>query len=136
MPFWQSVHAANVLLYGLLGVYLVLTIVAGVYSIGRRLLPVWFWTVSLAGLVLVVIQAGAGLTVYLAGTPPRRSLHLLYGALVLAAALIQYGLRPGGFFRRTFAAELSWGEARTLALISLTQFALLLRVWMTGTGVR
>jgi hypothetical protein len=133
---WQSVHATNALLEGLLVVYAVLTIAAGAYSIGRRPLPAWFWTVSLVGLVLVVVQAGAGLMLVLSGTAPRRSLHLLYGVLVLGAALILYGLRPGGFFRRAFAREMGWGEARTLALISLTECALLLRVWMTGAGMR
>ena len=56
----------------------------------------------------------------------------MYGALVAATAVVQYGLRPGGFLRRRYS-EFEKSEARTLALICLTQFALIARGWMTGT---
>jgi hypothetical protein len=130
----DSLHAAPILLYAPLAVYALLTVVAGVCAVARRALPSWFWTLSLIGLILVFVQAGAGVGLFLGGARPQRSLHVLYGLLIVAAGLIQHGLRPGGFFRRTFARELAWGEARTVALISLTQAALIGRAWMTGLG--
>lgn len=128
----QSLHAAPILLFGPVAGYVLLAGVAGVYAIGRRTLPGWFWTLSLLALAAVVIQVAVGVLALLSGARPGRALHLLYGALVVGAGIIHFGLRPGGFFRRTFARELTWGEARTLALISLTQAALIARAWMTG----
>ncbi|MDR7523295.1 MAG: hypothetical protein QN168_12630 [Armatimonadota bacterium] len=128
----ETVHAAPVLLFGPMVGYALLAVIAGVSAVGRRSLPPWFWTLSLVALLLVTLQVLVGAGLFLGGTRPRRGLHLLYGALVLAVGLIQYGLRPGGFFRRTFARELTWGEARTVALLSLTQAALIARAWMTG----
>jgi hypothetical protein len=130
------VHAAAILWYGPMAGYTLLAVAAGLFAIRRRLLPGWFWTLSLVALAAVAVQAAAGVLLFLTGARPARSLHLVYGLLVLAAGLIQYGLRPGGFFRRTFVREVAWGEARTLALVSLTQAALLMRAWMTGLGAR
>jgi hypothetical protein len=130
----DSLHAAAILLYGPLIAYALLTVVAGICAVAGRALPSWFWPVSLIALILVVVQGGTGVALFLGGARPPRSLHVLYGLLVVAAGVIQYGLRPGGFFRRAFARELAWGEARTLALISLTQAALIGRGWMTGLG--
>lgn len=131
-----DLHGAAILLYGPLLAYGFLAVCAGAYAIARRPLPPWFWTLSLLAMVLIVVQAGAGLAIIVGGGRPRRALHVLYGSLVLAASIVQYGLRPAGYFRRTFARELSWGEARTLALISLTQAALVARAWMTGLAMR
>lgn len=128
------VHGAAILLYGSLAGYALLAVIAALHAIGRRPLPGWFWTLSLAALALVTVLAAAGILLVMGGTRPRNALHLLYGLLAVAAGLIQYGLRPVGFFRRTFASELSWGEARTLALVSLTQAALIARAMMTGFG--
>jgi hypothetical protein len=131
-----SMHAAAILLYGPMGAYALLAVVAGVFAIGRRGLPGWFWVLSLLALVLVGVQAAAGFLRLFGGARPERALHLLYGMLVLVVGFAQYGLRPGGFFRRVFARELTWGEARTLALVALTQAALIGRAWMTGLGGR
>jgi hypothetical protein len=130
----DTVHAAAILLYGPMAGYALLAVIAALLAIRRRPLPGWFWTLSLAVVILVAIQAAAGILLVSGGARPRQSLHLLYGLLVLAVGLIQYGLRPAGFFRRTFAREMTWGEARTLALVALTQAALIARAVMTGLG--
>lgn len=132
----ERVHAAAILLYGSMAGYALLAVIAGFFAIGRRPLPGWFWIVSLVAVILVVIQAAVGTVLFLGGARPRRSLHLLYGLLILAACFIQYGLRPSGSLRRAFAGELTRGEARTLALVSLTQAALIARAVMTGLAVQ
>lgn len=128
----QTLHAAPILLYGPTAGYAFLAVAAGLSAVGRRPLPAWFWTLSLLALILVVAQVAAGLLLLASGARPRAGLHVLYGLLVLGAGSVQYGLRPGGLFRRTFAREMTWSEARTLALLSLTQAALIARAWMTG----
>lgn len=132
----QTLHAAPILLYGPMAGYALLAVAAGVSAVGRRPLPAWFWTLSLLALVLVVVQAATGLLLLASGARPRAGLHMLYGLLVPGAGTVQYGLRPGGLLRRTFAREMTWGEARTLALLSLTQAALIARAWMTGLAGR
>ncbi|MDR7420678.1 MAG: hypothetical protein QN178_17400 [Armatimonadota bacterium] len=131
-----AVHAAAILWYGPMAGYVLLAVVAGLFAVLRRSLPGWFWVFSLAALVLVAVQAVAGVVLFLGGARPDRSLHVLYGLLALAGGLIQHALRPGGRVRRAFVREVAWGEARTLALVSLTQAALLMRAWMTGLGAR
>lgn len=129
-----SMHAAAILLYGPMGAYALLTVVAGALAIGRRGLPGWFWTLNLLALALVGVQAAAGILRVLGGARPERPLHVLYGVLVLLVGLAQYSLHPGGLLRRVFAREVTRGEARTLALVTLTQTALIGRAWMTGLG--
>jgi heme A synthase len=131
-----TVHAAPVLLYGPLVAYAALAVLAGACALLRRPLPAWFWPLTLLALVLVALQGAAGLLVVLGGARPARGLHLLYGALVLAAGAILFSLRPGGYVRRAFVREIAWGEARTVAVIALTEAALILRAWMTGMGAR
>jgi hypothetical protein len=128
------VHSAAILHYGPLVGYALLAVAAIPWALTRAPLPGWFWALCLALLVLVALQVAAGILLILVGSRPRQSLHLVYGLLVLAVGLIQYGLRPAGFFRRVFARELTWGEARTLVLVSLTQAALIARAVMTGWG--
>lgn len=130
----SSVHAAAILRAGPMIGYVVLAMFAGGLALGRRPLPGWFWVLSLICLLAVIAQAGSGLLLFAAGTRPLRSLHVLYGLLAFAGGLVQYGLRPGAFVRRSLSPDLAWGEARTLALISLTQAALIGRAWMTGVG--
>ncbi len=130
----SSVHAASILRFGPMIGYVVLALIAGGLALVRRPLPGWFWGLSLICLVAVVAQAGSGLLLFAGGTRPLRSLHVLYGLLALAGGLVQYGLRPGGLLRRSAAPESASGKARTLALISLTQAALIGRAWMTGLG--
>jgi hypothetical protein len=132
MGLLQSLHAAPILLYGPAAGYAFLAVAAGLSAVGRRPLPAWFWTLSLLALVLVLVQAATGLLLMAFGARPRAGLHVLYGLLVLGAGSVQYGLRPRGLLRRTFAREMTWSEARALALLSLTQVALIARAWMTG----
>lgn len=128
----DALHAIPMLLYALLLGNAVLAIVAGVCAAAGRPLPAWFWTVLLLVLAVLVVQVGAGVMMLAGGARPRRALHLLYGLLAVGAGVIQHGLRPGGFLRRGFVAGPARSEARTLALICLTQAALLARAWMTG----
>jgi len=100
---------------------------------GRRSMSPLFWPALLLLLAVLAVQAGAGLLLFLRGVPPRRSLHLLYAGLVVAAGVAQYGLRPRGFLRRGFAPQ-AFNESRVLALLCLTQAALVMRAWMTGLG--
>ncbi len=130
----KPLHAVPILVYGPMIGYALLAIIAGIYAARRRSLPSWFWSLTLLLLAVVVINVAAGALVYLAGTPPRRALHLLYGVLVLGTGLLQYWLRPGGFLRRAPEA-LTRDQVLTIALIALTQAALILRAWMTGAGV-
>ena len=100
---------------------------------GRRTLSMSFWALLLLALALIVVNAGAGILLAASGARPRTPLHFLYGILVTIAAAAQYGLRPGGFLRATVQRTLpGFNEPRTLALICLTQAALLLRAYMTG----
>ena len=132
----DSFHASPILLYGPLLGNLLLAVVAGGYAVARRPLPTWFWTVTLLVLAVLAVQAGVGAALLAGGSRPARTLHFLYGGLVAATGIIQYGLRPRGWLRRRYALELEKTEARTLALICLTQVALILRGWMTGAGGR
>jgi hypothetical protein len=126
-------HGSTILIYVPLIGNMLLALVAGGSAATRRPLPAWFWTATLLVIAVLAIQAAAGLILLAAGARPRRGLHVMYGVLVAGAAVVQYGLRPGGFLRRRYGAAFEASEARTVALICLTQFALIARGWMTGT---
>ncbi|MGH2398716.1 MAG: hypothetical protein ACRDF6_02640 [bacterium] len=99
----------------------------------RRKLSAVFWTATLVVVALVALQLAAGILLALGGSRPRDSLHFLYGILVVAAAAIQFGLRPAGFLRRSVLRDPAPGrEPRVLALLCLTQAALLARAYTTG----
>ncbi len=130
----ETLHATPIVVYGPLVGNLLLAIVAGIYAVIRRPLPGWFWTAVLVVLAILAVQIAAGVATFLGGARPRRGLHLVYGVCVVIAGAIQYGLRPGGVFRRRYAGELANAEGRILGLVCLTQFALIARAWMTGAG--
>lgn len=99
----------------------------------QRVLPRAFWLVLLGSLVLLAIQVAAGMILTAGGSRPRVGLHILYGILVGVTAVVQFGLRPGGFLRAIIAREpTAFREPRLLALICLTQGALILRAYTTG----
>jgi hypothetical protein len=131
----KLLHAAPILVYAPMMGYALLAIVAGICAARRRSLPSWFWSLTLLLLALVLINVAAGALVYLSGAQPRRAIHLLYGLLVLGTGLLQYWLRPGGFLRRPPGGALTRDQVLTIALIALTQAALIMRAWMTGAGV-
>lgn len=131
-----TVHANTIVLYGALAGNLFLALAAGWYALRRRPLPPWCWGLATVVVALIAFQVLLGIVLLVGGMMPRRSLHLMYGSLVAVTAVIQVGLRPGGFLRRRYAADLATSEARILALVSLTGFALILRAWMTGAAVR
>lgn len=117
-------------------------------GIGNVLLAVWafatdrrpgrtlsrtFWLVLLLVVIVLVIQMAAGLLLAVGGARPKTPLHLLYGFLIAVTAVVQVGLSPGGFLRPTvMRSEASFREPRWLALICLTQGALILRAYTTG----
>lgn len=120
----------------------------GVAAIGNALLAVWafgagllrvrvlsrtYWVVILLVAAVVAVQVASGLLLAVGGARPKTALHFLYGFLVAVTAAVQIGLRPGGFLRPTvMRAAVQFRETRWLALICLTQMALLLRAYTTG----
>lgn len=114
------------------------TVLAGwafvVHRRGRRTLGHGFWTLVLVVLALLTVQVAAGVVLALGGARPRTWLHFLYGVVVAGVSLLQFGLRPGGFVR---AQQLLWigldpHSPRGMALICLTQAALIARAYTTG----
>lgn len=132
----NQIHGTAVLVWTPVVGNLVLAIWAWVSGLrGRRTLSPVFWAAVLLVLAVLALQAAAGLLLFLGGTPPRRGLHLLYAVLVVVAGVAQYGLRPGAFLRRFLSpAPQTFHEPRVLALLCLTQAALIMRAWMTGLG--
>lgn len=130
----ETLHATPIVIYGPLVGNLLLAIVAAVCAVTRRPLPAWFWMALTVVLAVLAVQIAAGVATYIGGARPRRGLHVVYGICVVIAGAVQYGLRPGGFLRRQYAADLAKSDARLLGLVCLTQFALIARAWMTGAG--
>lgn len=100
----------------------------------RSAMSTTFWTVLLLVVMLVAVQAAAGIVLTLGGSRPQAPLHYLYGILVAVGAGLQFGMRPAGGLRRTVLRDLaaSGREPRALALLCLTQAALLARAYTTG----
>ncbi len=100
---------------------------------GQRTVSSGFWTLLLVMEALLVLQVATGVVLAVVGARPRSGLHFLYGVLVGALALYQFGLRPGGFVR---GQHMLWGlnprAASGIALICLTQAALVARAYTTG----
>ena len=101
---------------------------------GRRTLGSGFWTVLLVVLAVMALQMAAGVVLALGGARPRSWLHFLYAVLVSGLGIYQFGLRPGGFVRAQsfplFGADPH--SASGMALICLTQAALVARAYTTG----
>ncbi len=67
------------------------------------------------------------------GAWPRTPYHLMYGALILLTLLALYGLRPGGWIRRTFIHDArTYRESRWLLALCLFLAGLVGRAYMTG----
>lgn len=111
-----------------------LAVWAGVAALGgRRTLSPIFWATVLVVLAILAVQAVPGILLFIAGARPRRGLHLVYALLVLLCGVAQYGLRPAGALRRVIAPTPSaFREPRAMALLCLTQAALIARAWMTA----
>lgn len=142
----DAVHALGPLILAAIAVNLLLAVWAFLAGMRRRRpLGRAFWVVLFVALLLVTVEAAAGILLTVGGARPRTPLHFLYGVLVSVAAVVQFGLRPGGFLRgivqrqpgstnhslRSGAGQ-AFNEPRVLALICLTQAALLMRAYMTG----
>ncbi len=131
-----TVHASRLLLVAVVAGNAVLALWAfAAHLRGRRTLGPAFWAVLLVVLALTVVHAAAGAVLALGGVRPRTWLHFLYGGLVVAGAVAQAGLRPGGFLRPALHNPGAAGP-RVLALVCLTQAALLLRAYTTGAWGR
>jgi len=129
----SRLHGAGLLVWTSVALNLLLAGWAGLSGVRRRrMLSPAFWAVLLLFLALLGIQTVSGLLLLAGGAAPRAGLHLLYGGLILAAAVAQYGLRPRGFLRARLASGPAWPEPRVMALLCFTQAALLMRAWMTG----
>jgi hypothetical protein len=131
----DTVHALGPLIIAAIAVNLLLAGWAFAAALGgRRALGPAFWAVLLVGLALVAVEVGLGILLAAGGARPRAPLHFLYGILVGAAAVVQFALRPGGFLRRSVqqTAGRVFKEPQVLALLCLTQAALLMRAYMTG----
>jgi hypothetical protein len=100
---------------------------------GRRRLGPLFWTLLLAVNALLALQVASGIILAVGGARPGVPLHFLYGILVIVGGLVQVGLRPGGFLRgRVLVNPAHTNEPRMLALLCLTELALVLRAYTTG----
>lgn len=100
---------------------------------GRRRLGAPFWSAVLAVNALVALQVASGIILAVGGARPGVPLHFLYGILVIVGGAVQVGLRPGGFLRGRVLADPARGnDARTMALLCLTELALVLRAFTTG----
>lgn len=100
---------------------------------GRRRLGAFFWTVLLVVNAMIALQVASGIILAIGGARPGVPLHFLYGILVIAGGLVQFGLRPGGFLRqRAFSDPAHVNEPRVLALLCFTELALVLRAFTTG----
>lgn len=130
----SAVHASSALIIAVIAGNAVLAGWAFASDLRRmRALPGAFWTALLLVLALLVLQAAAGIVMTAGGARPKAALHFLYGILVLGTAVVQYGLRPGGFVRASARGDPArFREPRVLALICLTQAALIMRAYMTG----
>ncbi|HEV8338970.1 MAG TPA: hypothetical protein VGR25_04850 [bacterium] len=129
----SRLHGAGLLVWTSVALNLLLAGWAGLSGMrGRRILSSPFWAVLLLSLALVGIEAVSGLLLLAGRAVPRTGLHLLYGGLILAAGVVQYGLRPRGFLRARLASGPTFPETRVMALLCFTQAALLMRAWMTG----
>jgi hypothetical protein len=129
----SALHAFRTLLWAAVALHGAVFLVAFVLDLGRRRVPGWLWALYWVGSALVVVQGLSGAALYLGGVRPPDPLHLLYGILSLAGALAAFGVRPGGLLRGFFRPV---REARTVALLSLTVAALLLRAYQTGLFAR
>lgn len=128
------VHSLPAVIVGVIAANVVLAGWAFVTGLRRqRLLSKGFWTLMLIMLVLLVVQAAAGIILAVGGARPRTWLHFLYGILVTVAAIMQFGLRPAGFLRPPVRRDPTrFREPRVLALLCLTQAALIARAYTTG----
>jgi len=111
----------------------VLAVWAFAADLRRRPLSALFWAATLVVVALVALQVAAGVVLAVGGGRPRVPLHFLYGVLVVAGAAAQVGLRPGGALRRAMLRDPAHGrDSRAIALLCLTQAALLARAYTTG----
>ena len=126
-------HANSLLLFlTLLGDGLCIVLAAFGDLTRRYTMPHLFWWILWLAQIPLAVQAVLGVGVLAGGARPRTPYHLMYGALILLTLLGLYGLRPGGWIRRTFVKDERYRESRWLALICLFLAALVLRAYMTG----
>ncbi len=98
----------------------------------RYTMPHIFWWILWLSQIPLALQMVIGIGLFSGGAHPRTPYHLMYGVLILLTLLALFGLRPGGWIRRTFVSEDSYRESRWLALLCLFLAGLVLREYYTG----
>jgi hypothetical protein len=126
-------HASTLLVFlTLLGDGLCIVLAAFGDLTRRYTLPHVFWWILWLAQIPLGVQAVLGVGVLAGGAHPRTPYHFMYGALILLTWLGLYGLRPGGWIRRTLVRDERYRESRWLVLLCLFLAGLVLRAYMTG----
>ena len=126
-------HASSLLLVlTLLGDGLCIALAAIGDLTRRYTMPHIFWWILWLSQIPLALQVLLGVGLFTGGAHPRTPYHLMYGALILLTLLALFGLRPGGWIRRTFVKNEPYRESRWLALLCLFLAGLVLRAYYTG----
>ena len=100
-------------------------------------MPHLFWWVLWLAQVPLGAQVLLGISLAAGGGRPRTPYHLMYGALILLTLLALYGLRPGGWIRRTLVrGGGAYRESRWVFLLVLFLAGLVGRAYITGVTGR
>jgi len=103
----------------------------------RYTMPHLFWWVLWLAQVPLGAQVILGISLAAGGGRPRTPYHLMYGALILLTLLALYGLRPGGWIRRTLVRDDgAYRESRWLFVLVLFLAGLVGRAYITGVSGR
>lgn len=126
-------HASSLLLFlTLLGDGLCIAVAAFGDLTRRYTMPQIFWWILGLSQVPLAVQMLIGIGLFAGGAHPKTPYHLMYGTLILLTLLALYGLRPGGWIRRTFVKDEPYRESRWMALLCLFLAGLVLRAYYTG----
>jgi hypothetical protein len=98
----------------------------------RYTMPHIFWWILWLSQIPLALQILIGIGLFSGGAHPRTPYHLMYGVLILLTLLALFGLRPGGWIRRTFIKNEPYRESRWLAILCLFLAGLVLREYDTG----
>ncbi|MDR7447243.1 MAG: hypothetical protein QN166_09430, partial [Armatimonadota bacterium] len=75
----SAVHAFRTLLWAAVAIHAAVFLAAFALDLARRRLPGWLWGVYLPAAAMVVVQGLSGVALYVSGSRPPDSLHLVYG---------------------------------------------------------
>lgn len=126
-------HASSLLLFlTLLGDALCIALAAFGDLTRRYTMPHIFWWILWLSQAPLAAQMLIGIGLLGGGAHPKTPYHFMYGALILLTLLGLFGLRPGGWIRRSIAADRPYRESRWLLLLCLFLAGLVLRAYYTG----